>query len=686
MKPLLLFLSLLFNTCLTAQLNIRVTITNDQGNLKFESVYTEEGSPLPLETDEAKKKAIKKGGSLTLHLDESIPQLNYQAKKNNTAGSRVDLHSQTGVFRTGNDLIFNFDNAGKLKKHDSLKQNLTNPSLSLENFQIDLFSEHLSKRTLATDTLVPFAMLTATSELPVTPKCDCDEKYSSLKSKGTLVLIYDFECERFFRRKKDGTEEEISIGRLRMKHGQQLRLLIRNVNRYIYDVGISADQYDYDSEVPALLNEFFFSDSSKIFSKLSDAAKESFSVKESEYKSYYEDFNKALSNLLENLNDLKAKRLKAYMKCETFDCCKAKDWETEFKDLLNTLSYLQTTAINLRTQLLAEGSKEEIIENISLNREDYLECRKTIQNFEKLNREANKKIAALREKNDTAGIRKINEEIKNAEKDICKNPDELNSALRKEMDKLATLVGIDSLLKLIPSENAITELFLFSNNIIREHGEFRAPPIPAKGNLIGLTIHIRPNDTSLAKRYATYPLKTDSIGTDIPVIWKPFVSFSSGSYVTFGNTLYNKTYQWQPLPAGNNTVSDSAKFVLAESGYSSPSAGFAALVNLETEFLPGLGFGISGGVGLTIEEKPRLSYLGGGSLFIGGQRQLVLTAGIAAMQINKLANNMQAVFDQGITYTYRPEIQYYKQLKTGGFIALTYTPFKTVKKRVSNSN
>lgn len=62
MKPLLLFLSLLFNTCLTAQLNIRVTITNDQGNLKFESVYTEEGIPLPLETDEAKKKGDKKGG------------------------------------------------------------------------------------------------------------------------------------------------------------------------------------------------------------------------------------------------------------------------------------------------------------------------------------------------------------------------------------------------------------------------------------------------------------------------------------------------------------------------------------------------------------------------------------------------------------------------------------------------
>lgn len=686
MKPLLLFLYLLFSTCLSAQLNIRVIIKNDQGNLKIESVYTKEGNPTPLESDEAKKKAMEKGGSLTLQLDESISQLKYHVKKAMRDGSRVNLNDQTGVFRSGNDLIFKFDKNGKLGKHDSLNINQDNPPVSLENFQIDFFSEHFTKHTLTTDSLVPFARATVNHENSAIPKCDCDEKYSSQKSKGTLVLIYDFECERFFRKKKDGSEEEISIGKLRMKHGQQLRLLIRNVNRYIYDVGISADQYDYDSQVPTLLNEFFFSDSSKIFSTLSDAAKQSFSSNESEYKSYYEDFNKALRNLLENLNDLKTKRLKAYMKCETFDCCEARDWETEFKDLLNTLSYLQTTAINLRTQLLAEGSKEEIIENVNLYREDYLECRKTIRNFEKLKREANKKIAALSAKNDTAGIRKINEEIKNAEKDICQNSDELNSTLRNEMDKLATLVGIDSLLKLIPPENAITELFLFSNNIIREHGEFRAPPIPAKGNLIDITIHIRPNDTSLAKRYAAYPLKTDSISTDIPVIWKPFVSFSSGSYVTFGNSLYNKTYQWQPLPAGNNTVSDSAKFVLAESGYSSPSAGFAALVNLETEFLPGLGIGLSGGVGLTIEEKPRLSYLGGGSLFIGRQRQLVLTAGIAVMQVNKLANNMQAVFDQGITYTYRPEIQYYKQLKTGGFIALTYTPFKTVKKRVSNSN
>ena len=85
------------------------------------------------------------------------------------------------------------------------------------------------------------------------------------------------------------------------------------------------------------------------------------------------------------------------------------------------------------------------------------------------------------------------------------------------------------------------------------------------------------------------------------------------------------------------------------------------------------------GVGLTIERDPRVAGLAGLSLFLGDSRQFAFTVGLAGMQVDKLNNNWQNVSDKQVIYTTEPQIEYYKEGKTGVFMAISYTPFKSTR-------
>ena len=179
-------------------------------------------------------------------------------------------------------------------------------------------------------------------------------------------------------------------------------------------------------------------------------------------------------------------------------------------------------------------------------------------------------------------------------------------------------------------------------------------------------------------------IKNDPLQIQIPIVGKPFVSFSSGSFIALGKNMQNKTYAWQETVGNNNTV-DSSKYTLVESGYTLPPMGFCALGNLEWKISRSFGLGGSAGVGLSIEKSPRLAYLGGVSLFFGDMRQFTITGGFAGMQVNKLSNNFQTVSDNQTIYSSKPNIDYYKEFKVGGFISLTYTPFKVYKTKTVKS-
>jgi hypothetical protein len=72
-------------------------------------------------------------------------------------------------------------------------------------------------------------------------------------------------------------------------------------------------------------------------------------------------------------------------------------------------------------------------------------------------------------------------------------------------------------------------------------------------------------------------------------------------------------------------------------------------------------------------------------LCFGDLRQFTITGGFAGMQVNKLTNNFQTIADNQTIYSSKPNIDYYKEFKVGGFISLTYTPFKVYKTKTVKS-
>jgi hypothetical protein len=203
--------------------------------------------------------------------------------------------------------------------------------------------------------------------------------------------------------------------------------------------------------------------------------------------------------------------------------------------------------------------------------------------------------------------------------------------------------------------------------------------------MLDLTISIATKDSILKVKSAEpIPQYYRTTPIQIPIIGKTFVSFSSGSFIALGKNLQNKTYAWQETLGNNNTVVDSS-YTLVESGYTLPPMGFCALGNLEWKVTRSFGLGGSAGVGLSIEKSPRLAYLGGLSMFFGDLRQFTITGGFVGMQVNQITKNYQTVADNQVIYTSKPNVEYYKEFKVGGFISFTYTPFKIYKTKTVKS-
>ncbi len=162
-----------------------------------------------------------------------------------------------------------------------------------------------------------------------------------------------------------------------------------------------------------------------------------------------------------------------------------------------------------------------------------------------------------------------------------------------------------------------------------------------------------------------------------PVVCKPFVNFSVGPFMALGSQLKNKTYGLQPI-SQNKIVSDTSRYILAESGYSNPVLGLSVLGNVEWKTGKSFGLGGSAGFGIIIENNPRLNYLAAISAFFGSKQQFVTSLGITAMQVNTLNNSLLAANQQGIQYlsSDKPVISYYKVVRSGLFISLTFTPFE----------
>lgn len=459
-------------------------------------------------------------------------------------------------------------------------------------------------------------------------------------------------------------KEIINFNKETLTPGKNVRFKIYNVNKFMYDVSIADTVVEYDSEPPLLFARFFLGDSTSLGS-LMDAYSSEVNA-----KSYSKEDFKSLSNKLScfvnEYNRLQDEVLKAYDPCNEFVCCHS----VNYLALANYLASIRLDATKIQQEL---EEQKNLIAKCDKSKKATADNPKLEAEIKELKKDEakNKKDIEAKEKE----LKKINDDLKSD----CGD----NDKIKKDAEAvLAEFTAINQLLERLPKDEELKRIIVFLNNVVQQNNIHTSDYISLNGNLLELTLSITSKDS--IHKYFSIPEYKNQTHIQIPILWKPFVSFSSGTFLAFGSDLQNKTYEWQEIVGTNNTA-DPSKYTLVESGYAIQPLGFSALGNVGVKFSRSLGFGGSAGVGLSIEKTPRLAYLFGGSFYIGDLRQFTITLGIAGMQVDKLTNNFQTITDNQIIYTSKSDIQHYKEFKVGGFLSLTYTPFKVFKTKTAKS-
>ncbi len=219
----------------------------------------------------------------------------------------------------------------------------------------------------------------------------------------------------------------------------------------------------------------------------------------------------------------------------------------------------------------------------------------------------------------------------------------------------------DSIIKNITDES-LMKLVHYVNNISDENFGYISPPVYPSGSMLNIDLKITPNPNSLAIKYQSIPLTSDSISLSLVVRRKPVISVSTGLFLPFG--IRDDHYSWQPVPDENNIVYDSSMYRISRNNKADINPGIAALVNYHYKFT-----GISAGVGLTMEENPRPAFLLGGLLSAGSTGRINLTLG--GIIIGRRAFDCP---DDTICYNTKPEaVEYKNKTAIGGFVAISYS-------------
>lgn len=170
------------------------------------------------------------------------------------------------------------------------------------------------------------------------------------------------------------------------------------------------------------------------------------------------------------------------------------------------------------------------------------------------------------------------------------------------------------------------------------------------------------------------PLYNDSLGLDVFVENKWFVSFSSGPFVGIGKGIRNETYQWQAQPDGTGVISQNSQYKLVETDQKNYPVGFAAFANIGTKLTRGFGIAISPGVGVSIEDRPKPTYLIGPSFMFGEKQQLNISIGALFKKVEKF--NPAAYPNLNTQFATKPsEVEYSSKFAPGGFLSISYTFF-----------
>lgn len=589
---------------------------------------------------------------------------------------------------------------------------ITNPKLEDDNktLLIKLIKEGEEKTLTLTVQASPSEVNSSSTPcVPTQSKTDCspvkdyDNKFGEdvkYYDKNKIVYVYDFNKDpakrEFYKiRKKNGILkiEVVNFNKETLTSGKNVKFKIYNINKFLYDVSIADSVIHFDSEPSALFTRLFLGDSTLLGSLMG-----TFSDVTKMQSAGLDNLNKKIKCFVEKYNWLQNKVLDAYDPCYSFPCC----YSIEYTELANDLAVIRADAVNIQMKLdekkkIIEDNKKEL-DACEKNEKDIKDNSAAITKCEGEIKDIKQKLPSLSgedKKKKEEELAKKEEELKKLQEDKAKlekiSSEKCTGTKKEEYKKkketaeneLSEISVINTLLTNLPSDKELKKIIVFLRNMVETNNSHTSDYISLNGNMLDLTINIASKD-SIFKYFSIPEYKNDPLQIQIPILGKPFVSFSSGSFIALGKHLQNKTYSWQGTIGNNNTVSDSS-FTLVESGYTLPPMGFCALGNLEWKVSRSFGFGGSAGVGLSIEKSPRLAYLGGVSLFFGDLRQFTITGGFVGMQVNKLTNNFQTVVDNQVIYTSKPSIEYYKEFKVGGFISLTYTPFKVYKTKTVKS-
>ncbi len=501
-----------------------------------------------------------------------------------------------------------------------------------------------------------------------TPKDNCPDsifaEYFGLDPADFLeddvIYVYDFNKLTSKRRMYKFTKgngdavlkkTKVNLTKEELRAKKQVWIKVANINRFMYDVSIADSLFYYDSKPSALFNRMFIGDSLTTLGAMMDKGV-------IQNKSDQEKVDKILNNLdcfNKMYASLKAELIKAFDPCQTFASCN----EVDFKAISLKLNEVRTGILLLQIEFT---DANKALEELKKKKTD---CAALEKDEKKLTEELGKLKVG------DAGYDAAKEKVDKLK--ACKSEAQARQAdIDKAEKELAVVNGLAEIKVNLPTDAHLKQLSVFLLNMVEQNQALIRGPIQLEGNLLDVTININSND-SIVNKFG-YPNFRDKIHFAIPVYGRPFVSFSSGSFLALDKRLREKTYAWQEVGNG-------AGHILAESGYSNPVAGFSALVNVQWGLSSYVGIGPSVGVGLTIEEQPRLSYLVGGSVFLGKSSQLAITGGVAIMQVDKLAKNFEAAYENQTIFATTRDIEYYKNFKVGPFISLTYTLFKISKSK-----
>ena len=495
------------------------------------------------------------------------------------------------------------------------------------------------------------------------------------------IIVYDLKCKTFYIVNRNNFVRVSKLNQIKIHFNQELKFKILNVNRYIYDVDFAVDDIEFGSEPSPLFKQLFMGEGEYLTTLLGNLKGElvTASFRDTsdvdKFLYSYADFKKSYDILIDN-------QLKAYNYCETYECCDQKN-NIIFSTFSDKITDLKIAYENAR--LFVNKKLNELKTKLDKDLKNLDTCKSKLKEKAILedslkwfykNNPRSKRIGKIKSKIEELNCDRndYNNRITKTEEDIT------NFNTQKE-----TLEKIwNSIIK--PTDEQIMKLVLFNNNLVAENFSYTTSPIYPQGNRIRFGLRISPKDTnSLISKWNIMPLYNDSISFDLPVLYKPCVSFSIGAFIGFGKKLHNELYAWQPQPDNNNIITDSAQYKLVSTGNINNPIGFAALANIGTKLSNFFGLGGSIGVGITVENKPRTAFLGGVSFFIGNKQQFTITYGIVAMQMDRLKSDLYPDMANTLYSKYPGDISYAKKLELGQFISITYTVFTLGNTRSSSS-